>query len=170
MTINVALGIHFRKLCNKLVCLLFGYVIAVLLSFHCPNVFTTIAFDAGGVASGVMAATFLLPLSIGICNSRGASANEIMIDAFGTIALVAMMPTISIQIVGLMYKIKLGRTHDITVEDTDTVIIEEIPVAAPVENPVESPVSMLDDDDVEIIDFPLENEESQDVTSSSLNS
>ena len=58
-----------------------------------------------------------------------------------------------------MYKIKLGHTHDIAAEDIDTVIIEDIaPAAVPVENSVESPLSVVDDYDVEIIDFPLEYE------------
>ena len=134
--------------------LIVGYIIAVTLSFFCPNLFTTIAFDAGGVASGVMAATFLLPLSIGVCSYRGATPAMIMVDAFGTIALVAMMPTISIQIIGLMYKIKLAHAHDVTAEDIDTVIIEDIAaVAEPVSKP--NPLPALDEE-VEIIEFSVE--------------
>ena len=74
-------------------------------------------------------------------------------------------PTISIQIVGLMYKIKLGHTHDITAEDIDTVIIEEMPIEAHVENPVEAPSSVIDDYDIEIIDFPLEHEDASSLKS-----
>ena len=64
-----------------------------------------------------------------------------------------------------MYKIKLGHTHDITAEDIDTVIIEEFPVEAPVEAPTESPLSILDDYDIEIIDFPLEHEDASSLKS-----
>ena len=86
--------------------LVIGYIAAVLLTFYCPSIFTSIAFDAGGVASGVMAATFLLPLSIGVSSAMGATSDTIMLDAFGTIALVAMTPTISIQILGIIFKAK----------------------------------------------------------------
>ena len=126
--------------------LIVGYIIAVVLAFFCPSLFTSIAFDAGGVASGVMAATFLLPLSIGVCAIRNATADQIMVDAFGTIALVAMAPPITIQIVGLMYKIKLRHSQS-AVEDEEPVIIEEICESAPVTEQID------DGDDIEIIDF-----------------
>jgi len=85
-----------------------GYIIAVALSFIVPGIFTSIAFDAGGVASGVMTATFLLPLAIGVCSATNGSDAYVMSDAFGTIALVAMTPPISIQIMGLVYKFKMS--------------------------------------------------------------
>jgi hypothetical protein len=65
-----------------------------------------IAFDAGGVASGTMTAAFLLPFAVGICKAVG---GNIMTDAFGVSAMVAMMPLITIQIMGMMYGIKLRR-------------------------------------------------------------
>ena len=140
----------------------------MLLSFFCPGLFTSIAFDAGGVASGVMAATFLLPLSIGICTARGAGADEIMIDAFGTIALVAMMPTISIQIVGLMYKIKLSHSKLATVEE-EVEVIDIIQSAQEPERVVANNDAndAYDDDEIEIIDFTSEDELASD---NSLNS
>ena len=64
----------------------------------------SIAFDSGGIASGTMTATFLLPFAIGACESVG---GNIMTDAFGVIAMVAMTPLISIQIMGLIYKRKM---------------------------------------------------------------
>jgi hypothetical protein len=104
--------------------LIVGYVVAVVLSYFCPSLFTSIAFDAGGVASGVMAATFMLPLAIGICEARGA-ADSVMIDAFGTIALIAMAPPISIQIAGVMYKLKLKRTETAeAIREADGEIVE----------------------------------------------
>ena len=131
--------------------LVVGYVTAVALSFMCPGIFTSIAFDAGGVASGVMAATFLLPLSIGVCSARGASPDEIMINAFGTIALVAMTPTISIQLVGLVYKAKLRHSEQLEAADADETSILEMPHASETES-IPHPV---DDYDTEIIEFSL---------------
>ena len=84
-----------------------GYGIAIVLSFFVPKIFTAIAFDSGGVASGPMTATFLLPFAIGACNAVG---GNIVSDAFGIVAMVAMTPLITIQVLGLIYKITAGRT------------------------------------------------------------
>ena len=73
--------------------LLPGYAIALLLSFIVPPVFTSIAFDSGGVASGPMTATFLLPFAMGACEALG---GDILKDAFGIVAMVAMTPLIII--------------------------------------------------------------------------
>ncbi len=83
-----------------------GYIIALVLSRLVPPIFVGIAFDSGGVASGPMTTTFLLPLSIGVCEAVG---GNVMMDAFGVVALVALTPLIAIQIMGLAYRIKLGR-------------------------------------------------------------
>ena len=83
-----------------------GYVIALVLSFIVPDIFSSIAFDSGGVASGPMTATFLLPFAIGACTAVGGNVIE---DAFGLVALVAMTPLIAIQILGLVYKRKYNR-------------------------------------------------------------
>lgn len=80
-----------------------GYVIALILSLVVPKIFVGIAFDSGGVASGPMTTTFLLPLSIGACQAVG---GNLMTDAFGVVALVALTPLIAIQIMGLTYKLK----------------------------------------------------------------
>ena len=80
-----------------------GYAIALILTFFVPKLFTAIAFDSGGVASGPMTATFLLPLAMGAC---GALGGNIITDAFGIVAMVAMTPLITIQIMGLIFKIK----------------------------------------------------------------
>ena len=146
--------------------LLVGYIIAVAFSFYCPSLFTSIAFDAGGVASGVMAATFLLPLSIGVCTARGAGADQIMIDAFGTIALVAMTPTVSIQIVGIIYKIKLSRSKAAVTEDTDILIIENLGEDHSGSSADNADIALngsaiLSDyeDDIEIIEFSVDYED-----------
>lgn len=80
-----------------------GYAIALGLSFFVPKIFTAIAFDSGGVASGPMTATFLLPFAMGACVRVG---GNIVTDAFGVVAMVAMTPLITIQILGLIYRIK----------------------------------------------------------------
>ena len=68
-----------------------------------PKIFTAIAFDSGGVASGPMTATFLLPFSMGACEALG---GNVVTDAFGVVAMVAMTPLITIQILGLTYQIQ----------------------------------------------------------------
>lgn len=80
-----------------------GYAVALLLMFFVPDIFTAIAFDSGGVASGAMTASFVLPLAIGFCGAHG---GEVATEGFGVVAMVALMPIITIQILGLIYKIK----------------------------------------------------------------
>mgnify|MGYP000544046968 CR=1 FL=1 len=77
-----------------------GYVVALGLSFFVPDLYTAIAFDSGGVASGPMTATFMLQFMIGASTVVGGNP---LIDAFGVVAMVAMMPLISIQMVGFIY-------------------------------------------------------------------
>ena len=105
-----------------------GYAIAIGLTFFVPAIFTGIAFDSGGVASGPMTATFLLPFAMGACESLG---GNILNDAFGVVALVAMTPLITIQLLGLIYKKKMARVaEDLAkenAEDADAIIdYEEI--------------------------------------------
>lgn len=83
-----------------------GYIIALVLSRMVPDIFIGIAFDSGGVASGPMTSTFLLPLSIGVCKALG---GNLMTDAFGVVALVALTPLIAIQLMGLVYKLKTAK-------------------------------------------------------------
>ena len=83
-----------------------GYAIALTLSFFVPRIFTAVAFDSGGVASGPMTATFLLPLATGACSAVG---GNIITDAFGVVAMVAMTPLITIQILGLVYQLRAKR-------------------------------------------------------------
>ena len=87
-----------------------GYVIALGLSFLVPKIFTAIAFDSGGVASGPMTATFLLPFAMGACTAVG---GDIVTDAFGVVAMVAMTPLITIQILGLVYRLKSRRAGEL---------------------------------------------------------
>ena len=85
-----------------------GYLIALVLTFFVPKIFTAIAFDSGGVASGPMTATFLLPFAMGACEALG---GNIISDAFGIVAMVAMTPLITIQIMGLIFTIKEKKLH-----------------------------------------------------------
>ncbi len=85
-----------------------GYIIALVLARFVPKMFVGIAFDSGGVASGPMTTTFLLPLSIGACDAVG---GNVMSDAFGVVALVALTPLIAVQIMGLQYQVKLKKAE-----------------------------------------------------------
>ena len=106
-----------------------GYIIALVMSRFVPKIFVGIAFDSGGVASGPMTSTFLLPLCIGVCESLG---GNIMTDAFGVVALVAMTPLIAIQIMGLSYKFKLKKQQKLMTPDymipVDSDVIVELEV------------------------------------------
>ena len=98
-----------------------GYDISLGLAFFVPSIFTGIAFDSGGVASGPMTATFLLPFAMGACSAVG---GNIMTDAFGVVAMVAMTPLVTIQVMGLSSQVrhslarKKMRYHMERVEDT----------------------------------------------------
>lgn len=106
-----------------------GYIIALVMSAFVPRMFVGIAFDSGGVASGPMTSTFLLPLSIGTCRALG---GNLMTDAFGVVALVALTPLIAIQIMGIVYKVKMDRLQKkvlqnaALLEDGDVIIDLEV--------------------------------------------
>lgn len=89
-----------------------GYAIALLLMIFCPSMFAGIAFDSGGVASGPLTSTFVLSFTLGAANS-GSSGT----DSFGVIALVAMMPLIAIQIMGIIFKLKGRRNKDVQADN-----------------------------------------------------
>ncbi len=111
LSIGVAVSVGLAMLrvltgINILWMLIPGYAIALGLSFAVPKIFTAIAFDSGGVASGPMTATFLLPFAQGACIAVG---GNIVTDAFGVVAMVAMTPLITIQILGLVYQLQKKR-------------------------------------------------------------
>ena len=83
-----------------------GYLLAFILMIFSPGLFTGIAFDSGGVASGPLTSTFVLSFTIG-ASSGGAGGS----DSFGVIALVAMMPLIAIQVMGIIFKIKSAKSE-----------------------------------------------------------
>ncbi|MDL2260314.1 DUF1538 domain-containing protein [Deltaproteobacteria bacterium OttesenSCG-928-K17] len=80
-----------------------GYALALLLTRLCPPLFTAIAFDSGGVASGPMSTTFVLSLTLGASIACGGNPAT---DAFGMVAMIAMAPLVTIQILGLIFKYK----------------------------------------------------------------
>ena len=92
-----------------------GYVIALVLTFFVPDFFTAIAFDSGGVASGAMATGFIMPLALGVASGMG---GNIAMEGFGVVAFVAMTPLITIQIMGLYYKLKLKKANKDNEEQT----------------------------------------------------
>lgn len=92
--------------------LLPGYALILLLMFLIPDIFTAIAFDSGGVASGAMTASFVLPFAIGFCVGIG---GDVSTGAFGVVALCAMMPILVVELLGLIYKIKVGKAKRQTV-------------------------------------------------------
>lgn len=104
--VAISLGIAMVRVLTGISVLWFlipGYAIALGISFFVPKIYTAIAFDSGGVASGPMTAAFLLPLAQGACVALG---GNIVTDAFGVVAMVAMTPLITIQVMGLYAKIK----------------------------------------------------------------
>lgn len=86
--------------------LIVGYAVSLVISFFVPPIYTGIAFDSGGVASGPMTTTFMLPFAVGACEMLG---GNIMTDAFGIVAMIAMTPLITIQVLGLSGNIRRRR-------------------------------------------------------------
>ena len=137
MTIGLSIGVGI-SLCLSMIRIIYdfnlmyivipGYFISLGLSFFVPRIYTAIAFDSGGVASGPMTSTFILPFAVGAClMCQGEAA--ILRDGFGIVALVAMTPLITIQLLGFK---------------------------AIVQNKVKESIAMkriLDEDDEQIIDF-----------------
>lgn len=142
--VSSALGLAALRIIlgiNILWFLIPGYIIALGLAFLVPKIFVGIAFDSGGVASGTMMSAFVLPLCLGAC---GYLEGNVMTDAFGCVAFVAMAPIISIQILGLVYKLKtavriksfVSRSESFidygyTVDKTEKVKVKARPVTRP---------------------------------------
>lgn len=100
--VSVSVGLAMLRVLTGVSILYFlipGYAIAIITSFFVPKLYTAIAFDSGGVASGPMTAAFLVPLAQGVCSAVG---GDVIKDAFGVVAMVAMTPLITIQIMGLI--------------------------------------------------------------------
>lgn len=95
-----------------------GYIISLVISFFVPPIYTGVAFDSGGVASGPMTSAFLLPFAVGACTALG---GNLMTDAFGIVAMVAMTPLITIQTIGLYSELKIKKLHKKAVEEISRV-------------------------------------------------
>ena len=96
-----------------------GYALSLALSFKVPKIFTSIAFDSGGVASGPMTATFLLPFAMGACDAVG---GNVVTDAFGVVAMVAMTPLVTIQLLGVSYKRRIKHVAPAAVAQVEEII------------------------------------------------
>ena len=91
-----------------------GYLISLTISFFVPRLYTGVAFDSDGVASGPMTTTFLLPFAMGACTAVG---GNLMTDAFGIVAMVAITPLITIQCIGLIAELRRKAKHKKAVAD-----------------------------------------------------
>ena len=107
-----------------------GYLFAISISFVVPKLYTAIAFDAGGVASGPMTATFLLPLAQGACIAVG---GNIVTDAFGVVAMVAMTPLITVQLMGLVAQLKTRKARSAQPLLDTAALLAELPDDAIIE-------------------------------------
>jgi hypothetical protein len=164
IAVAIAVGIAMLRALTGIPVLCFvsvGYALALFLSFAVPDIFTSIAFDSGGVASGAMTSTFLMPLAIGATYALG---GNIMTDAFGVIAMVALLPPITVQILGLIYRIKLRlKDEAVTASEEPGEVIEMNPVYAdivelPAHLTVEMPIykdPTPDEEYPDIIEFDI---------------
>ncbi len=87
-----------------------GYAIALLLTLFSTETFTSIAFDAGGVATGPMTVTFILAIALGFAETL--EGRDPLLDGFGMIALVALAPILTVLVLGLLYKLKEEKSDD----------------------------------------------------------
>jgi hypothetical protein len=134
MTIALSVGVGL-SICLSIVRIIYqfsilyylipGYLLSLGLSFFVPRMYTAIAFDSGGVASGPLTSAFILPFAIGACH--GLNGN-ILSDAFGIVAMVAMTPLITIQLLGFNSVVKKIMRERIAMrkilDDDDNQIIE----------------------------------------------
>ena len=107
--VAVATGLAFLRIYFAVPIMYFlipCYALSLILTFVVPEIFTAIAFDSGGVASGAMTAGFLMPMALGYCETLGKNAGA---EGFGLVAFVAMTPLITVQVLGLIFRIKTAR-------------------------------------------------------------
>ncbi|MCH5348652.1 MAG: DUF1538 domain-containing protein [Oscillospiraceae bacterium] len=102
-----------------------GYALSLIVTFFVPTIFTSVAFDAGGVASGPLTATFLLPLAMGACSAEG---GDIAANAFGIVAMVAMTPLLTIQILGLISRFKTVQEVPQIPQTAASVAVQAFPI------------------------------------------
>ena len=114
--LRILLGIRLSHL------LIGFYILAFILAYFAPNKFMAVAFDSGGVTTGPMTATFVLPFAVGACAAAG---GNIVQDAFGVVAMVAMTTLITIQLLGVVYKFKRRKQDRLEALPIAQDIIEE---------------------------------------------
>ncbi len=128
--VSVSVGISMLRVLTGISIipfLIFGYTVSLIISFFVPKIYTGIAFDSGGVASGPMTSTFMLPFAMGACEAFG---GNVMTDAFGIVAMIAMTPLITIQVLGLHERSKrmvmLKKLHaEIRMMQDDIIFFDE---------------------------------------------
>ncbi len=128
--VSVSVGISMLRVLTGISVmpfLIFGYAVSLVISFFVPNIYTGIAFDSGGVASGPMTSTFMLPFAMGACEAIG---GNLMTDAFGIVAMIAMTPLITIQTLGLYERRKrammIKKLHtEISMIEDDIIFFDE---------------------------------------------
>lgn len=102
--VSIAVALAMIRVVTRLPLFYFlvpGYILALAMMFRTPPLFTAIAFDSGGVASGPMSSSFLLAFTLG---ASAAGGGDPFTDAFGIVALIAMTPLVTIQLLGLLYQ------------------------------------------------------------------
>ena len=128
--VSISVGISMLRVLTGISIMPFlisGYVISLGISFFVPNIYTGIAFDSGGVASGPMTSTFMLPFAMGACEAIG---TNVMTDAFGIVAMIAMTPLITIQTLGLYERRRRARMFkkfhaEISMIEDDIIFFDE---------------------------------------------
>lgn len=103
VAVGISIGLSLIRMIFKFSILYYlipGYAISLGLAFFVPKIYTAIAFDSGGVASGPLTSSFILPLAIGACVALSGNPQSVLTDAFGVVAMVAMTPLITIQTLG----------------------------------------------------------------------
>ena len=127
--VAVSVGISMVRVLTGIPVLPFligGYAISLVISFFVPPIYTGIAFDSGGVASRPMTTTFILPFAVGACEMLG---GNVMTDAFGIVAMIAMTPLITIQVLGLSGNLKrrrkLKKAYDEFIQVEDDILYYE---------------------------------------------
>ncbi len=128
MSIGVAISVCIAVLRNFFAINILWFLVPmiginIILMFFCPSIFVAIAFDSGGVASGALASTFIIPFINGICLSFG---NAQLLYGFGTVALIALTPILCIQTLGVIFKVVQSRRADGKVTATRKIKVKVI--------------------------------------------
>ena len=128
--VGISLGLSMIRIIfdfSLLYYLVPGYFISLGLSFFIPRMYTAIAFDSGGVASGPLTSTFILPFAIGACVALYDGSSKVLMDAFGIVSMVALTPLITIQLLGFKAIVSKNVREKIAIrrilsEDDDQII------------------------------------------------